>query len=343
MKAYVFQAPHRVVLRDRPDPRIVAPGDAVVRVTATCVCGSDLWYYRGESPREHGQGMGHEFVGVVTAVGAEVRGLRPGDAVLAPFRWSDGSCAHCRFGLSSACVSGGIWGEPGADGAHGEAVRVPFADATLVRLPGEPVGREALPILAAADVLATGHHAAVSAGVRAGSSVAVIGDGAVGLCGVLAARRLGAERIVVFSRHPQRQTIARVFGADETRPERGDAVIELTAELTDGVGFDSVLECVGTGESMTTAIEAVRPGGGVGFVGVPHGSEIPAARLYGKNIRLSGGLAPVRSYLDELVPDVLDGSLDASPVFDLEVGFADLADGYLAMHERRAIKAFALL
>ncbi|GEL48023.1 IMP dehydrogenase [Cellulomonas hominis] len=344
MRAAVFDGPGRIVVVDRPDPVVAEPTDAVVRVTATCVCGSDLWYYRGQSPREHGQTIGHEFVGVVEEVGAAVRHLRPGTQVVAPFRWNDGDCPHCTRGAPVACRRGGIWGQPGADGGQGEAVRVPFADATLVPVPDGAAPPELLPsLLALSDVMGTGHHAAVTAGVRPGSTVAVVGDGAVGLCGVLAARRLGAERVVACSRHPGRQALARRVGATDVVAGRGDEAVAELLDLTDGVGVDHVLECVGTGESMRTALAAVRPYGGVGYVGLPHGVELPVGTLFGRGLTVGGGIAPARRYLPELLADVLDGTIEPGVVFDHRVGLEQIADGYRAMDERRSVKTLCLV
>jgi threonine dehydrogenase-like Zn-dependent dehydrogenase len=338
MRAAVYRQPGLIEVVDRPDPIIRDATDAVVRVTATCVCGSDLWYYRGLSPRASGQTIGHEFVGVVEEIGAEVRTLRAGDLVVAPFMWSDGDCAHCRFGVPSACTRGGLWGAPGADGAQGQALRVPFADATLVAVPSGVDAALVPHLLTLADVMSTGHHAAVCAGVSAGSTVAVVGDGAVGLCAVLAAARLGAERIISLSRHPQRQAVAVSFGATDIVVERGADAASAVAELTSGAGADAVLECVGTALSMATAFDIVRPGGAIGYVGVPHGVEFPVARMFGGNISVSGGLAPARRYLPELLPDVLDGSITPGAVFDATVGLEDIASAYRAMDDRTSIK-----
>lgn len=338
MLAAVFTGPRDIVAEAVPDPTLLAPTDAIVRVEVTCVCGSDLWYYRGESPRAAGQRNGHEFVGEVVEVGRDVAGLRAGDFVIAPFRWNDGTCGPCVDGFPSACRSGGIWGQPGADGAQGEYVRVPFAAATLVRI--DRPAPDMLPhLLTLSDVLATGHHAAVSAAVRPGSTVAVIGDGAVGLCGVAAAHRLGAERVIALSRAEHRQDLARRLGATDVVAERGDAAIEAVTELTAGRGVDAVLECVGTGQSMTTAFGIARPGGQVGFVGVPHGSAVDIGRMYATNVGLRGGLAPVRAYIDELLPDVLDGTITPGIVFDSTFALTDIAAAYRASDERQTVKA----
>lgn len=339
MRAAVYSEPFVIDVVERPDPVILETTDAVVRVTASCVCGSDLWYYRGLSPRQHGQTIGHEFVGVVEAVGDDVTTPRVGDFVIAPFRFSDGDCAHCRFGVPTACTRGGIWGAPGIDGGQGEAVRVPFAAATLVVVPGGTPDAALVPsLLALSDVMGTGHHAAVCANVAPGGVVAVVGDGAVGLCGVIAAKRLGAERVVALSRNPQRQALAARFGATDIVAERGDGAAAALAELTGGVGVDSVLECVGTAESMSTAFDVVRPGGSIGYVGMPHGIEFSVARMFGASLGVRGGLAPVRAYLPELLDDVLSARIEPGLVFDMRVPLADIAEGYAAMDARTSVK-----
>src|SRR5207253_4530136 len=253
MRAAVFLGPRRIEVADRPDPVVAAPSDAVVRVSLGCVCGSDLWYYRGESPHALGP-IGHEFIGVVEQVGADVRGIRAGDLVIAPFTYSDGTCVHCQAGWTSNCANGGSFGNHGIDGGQGESVRVPFADGTLVRVPGSGHSDETMgSLLTLSDVMCTGHHAATSAGVKPGNVVAVVGDGAVGLCAIIAACRLGAARIIALSRNPARQQLARSFGATDIVGERGEAAIEAIKEMTDGIGVDAAVECVGTGESMATA------------------------------------------------------------------------------------------
>src|SRR5437763_6334460 len=275
MRAAVFCGPRCIEVVDRPDPAVAAPTDALVRVVLGCVCGSDLWYYRGESPHALGP-IGHEFIGVVEQVGAEVRGVAEGELVIAPFKFSDDTCANCRAGWTSNCVAGGPFGTDGVDGGQGEAVRVPFADGTLVRIPGSGHSDEALrSLLTLSDVMATGHHAAVSAAVRPGSVVAVIGDGAVGLCAVIAARRLNAARIIALSRHPPRQALGLSFGATDIVAERGDAATKAVLELTNGIGVDAALECVGTGQSMATAFAIARVGSIVGAIGAPHGVQVP--------------------------------------------------------------------
>ncbi|MEN3586302.1 zinc-dependent alcohol dehydrogenase family protein [Streptomyces sp. ZYX-F-203] len=342
MRATVINGPHDIRIEDVPDPTVRRPTDAVVRVVAACVCGSDLWAYRGVAKRAAGQRIGHEFLGVVEETGSEVSGFRRGDFVVAPFVWSDGTCDYCREGLHTSCPEGGFWGEIGSDGGQGEAVRVPFADGTLVKLPKEAVHEEKLlpALLALSDVMSTGHHAAVAARVRPGSTVAVVGDGAVGLCGVLAARRLGAGRIIAMGRHERRTAIARGFGATDVVPERGEAAVAAVRELTGGWGAHAVLEAVGTEESMRTAISIARDGGAVGYVGVPHGGSagVDLSRMFGRNVALSGGVAPARAYIPELLPDVLSGAIDPGPVFDRTVGLGEVPDGYRAMHDREALK-----
>lgn len=345
MRATVINGPKDIRVEEVPDPRIHRPGDAVVRVTHACICGSDLWAYRGVAARQPGQRIGHEFMGVVEEVGAEVHGLRVGDRVVAPFVWADGVCEFCAEGLYTSCPHGGFWGQPGSDGGQGEAVRVPFADATLVRVPSDTPAELLPAVMTLADVMGTGHHAALAARVRPGSTVAVVGDGAVGLCGVLAARRLGAERIVILGRHENRTAIARGFGATDVVPERGEAAVAAVRELTGGAGVHAVLEAVGTQESMETAISIARDGGAIGYVGVPHGGSagVDIGQMFGRNLALGGGVAPVRAYLPELLADVLAGRLDPSPVFDLTIGLDSVPGGYAAMDERRAIKPLIVL
>ena len=339
MRAAIFKGPHAIEVGERPDPAITAPTDAVVRVVLGCVCGSDLWYYRGETPHAQGS-IGHEFIGAVEEVGADVPGIAVGDLVIAPFKYCDGTCPHCRAGVSSQCVAGGAFGDGKIDGGQGEAVRVPLAGSTLVPVPGTKHSDEMMrSFLALSDVMCTGHHAAVSAGVRSGSVVAVVGDGAVGLCAVLAARRMGAARIVALSRNPARQEVARLFGATDILAERGDAAVEAILELTDGVGVDAALECVGTGQSLATAMGIARPGSVVGVVGVPHAVENPMETVIFRNLGLRGGVAPARTYIPELLDDVLDGRINPGRVFDFETDLDHVADAYKAMDERRAIKA----
>ncbi|MFF7180335.1 zinc-binding dehydrogenase [Streptomyces sp. NPDC008121] len=342
MRATTIHAPFDLRVEDVPDPVIQRPTDVVLRVLRACVCGSDLWAYRGESARQPGQRIGHEFLGVVEEAGADVTGFRPGDLAVAPFVWSDGSCAYCVEGLHTSCPQGGFWGSVGSDGGQGEAVRVPFADGTLVGLPAEAASDDRLltALLALSDVLGTGHHAALGADVRPGSTVAVVGDGAVGLCGVLAAKRLGAERIIALGRHTVRTDIARAFGATDVVAERGEAAEAAVRELTGGQGAHAVIEAVGTEQSMRTAVAITRDGGSIGYVGVPHGSGtgLDLSVMFDRNIALRGGVAPVRAYIPELLPDVLAGTIDPSPVFDLTVDLEGVPGGYRAMDERTALK-----
>ena len=333
MRVTTIHGPCDIRLEERPDPRIEAPTDAVVRVTASCICGSDLWPYRGENETDEPRPIGHEVVGVVEELGSHVQGFRPGDFVVVPFCLSDGTCAVCAKGMHSACLHGAI-----TSGGQGEYVRVPQAGGSLVATPDRPDESLVPALLALSDVMATGWHAALSARVEKGSSVVVVGDGAVGLCGVLAARELGADRIIAMSRHEPRQAVAHSFGATDVVAARGSEGVEAVRELTDGIGADAVLECVGTGAAMTTAVEAARPGGAVGFVGVPHGVELPVEEMFRRNVGVSGGIAPVRRYLPELLELTWSGRLDASPVFDLTLPLAEVAEGYRAMDERRAIK-----
>jgi len=342
MRATVYYGPRDLRVETVPDPVIKEATDAIVRITHACICGSDLWPYRGEAKRwQPGWRIGHELMGVVEDVGVEVTELKKGDRVFAPFAFSDGSCEFCEKGMQTSCLHGGFWGGADNDGGQGEAVRAPFADATLVKIPDGAAGDDALlaRILPLTDVMGTGHHAARSAGVGKGSTVAVVGDGAVGLCGVLAAKRLGAERIIVFGHHPERLELARRFGATDIVSERDDEAIELGLEMTGG-GPECVLECVGNTGSMKMASGMARPAGTIGFVGVPYGSleGLNLSRMFGENIALRGGVAPVRAYAAELLADVLAGRLDPSPVFNLTVGLEGVPKGYVAMDGRTAIK-----
>jgi threonine dehydrogenase-like Zn-dependent dehydrogenase len=322
-----------------PDPRIVEPTDAIVIITRACICGSDLWPYKSRKVGDPPVRMGHEFIGVVEAVGKTVRAVKKGDLVVAPFAWSDGTCEFCQEGLQTSCLHGGWWGGTELDGGQGEAVRVPQADGTLFKL---AVGRDdtLMPsLLTLSDVMGTGHHAALAARVGPGNSVAVVGDGAVGLCGVIAAKRLGAEQIIVLGRHPDRIALAKEFGATDIVSERGEAAIERVRALTKGNGAHSVLECVGYEESTLTALSIARPGGAVGRVGVPQSETVPAAKpAFYDNITISGGPAPVRAYMEELLPDVLEGRINPGRVFDRVTNLDGVPDGYRAMNDRTAIK-----
>ena len=322
-----------------PDARLIEPNDALLTITHSCICGSDLWPYRKMKPRETGRRMGHEFIGVVDDVGAAVRTVKRGDLVVAPFVWSDGTCVFCHEGLQTSCLHGGGWGSPDVDGGQGEAVRVPQADGTLVVLPVKRDDALMPSLLTLSDVMGTGHHAALAARVGPGKSVAVVGDGAVGLCGVIAARRLGAEHVIMLGRHPDRIALAREFGATDIVTERGDEAIEHVRALTGGLGAQSVLECVGYEESTTTALRITRPGGAVGRVGVPQDESIPdAVPTFFRNITISGGPAPVRSYIETLLPDVLEGRIQPGRVFDRVTNLDGVPDGYRAMNDREAIK-----
>jgi threonine dehydrogenase-like Zn-dependent dehydrogenase len=337
MKATVMHGAGDVRIEDVPDATLREPTDVLLRITRACICGSDLWPYKKMEPEEGGRRMGHEFIGVVEEAGAEVRTVARGDVVVAPFVFSDGSCDFCSEGLHTSCRNGGFWGA-GTDGGQGEAVRVPQADGTLVKLPVSEDDALMPSLLTLSDVYATGHHAAVNAGVGPGKVVAVVGDGAVGLCGVMAAKRLGAEQIILLGRHPARTDLGRAFGATDVVAERGKEAVERVRELTGGDGAHGVLECVGLSDSMQTAIAITRPGGAVGRVGVPQDGAIPGGASFLKNISIRGGIAPARAYIDELLPDVLEGRLEPGRVFDRTIGLDEVPDGYRAMDERTALK-----
>jgi threonine dehydrogenase-like Zn-dependent dehydrogenase len=334
MRATTIHAPGDIRVSDVPTPTITAPTDAVVRVTAGCICGSDLWPYRGENDTTPGDTIGHECVGVVEEVGSAVTTVRPGDFVIVPFCHSDNTCAHCLAGVTSACTHQGF-----TVSGQAEHTLVSQADGSLVRTddPGDDEGL-LKSLLTLSDVMPTGWHAAASAGVRPGGTAVVIGDGAVGLCGVLAAATMGAEKVVAMSRHASRQEIARSFGATHVVAERGKEGGAAIKEITDGVGADAVLECVGTDQAMQTAFAIARPGSTVGFVGVPHGVELPVRRMFQKNVGLAGGMAPVRAYLPKLLELVVDGSIDPGLVFDSVRPLDEVAAGYRDMDERRAVK-----
>lgn len=348
MRATVLHAPRDIRLDDVPTPRILEDTDAIVRVVASCICGSDLWPYRGVKQLDEPLRIGHEFVGIVEQVGASTSTVQPGDFVIAPFMFSDNTCKLCQLGVHTSCVNGGMWGSDDrqghlADGGQGEWVRIPWADGTLIATPSQPDAALIPHLLTLSDVFPTGHHAAVAAGVTAGSTVVVVGDGAVGLSGVLAAKRLGAAHIIAMSRHENRQEIARRFGADEIVEERGKDGAAVVREILGGIGADSVLECVGTSESMKQAFLSVRPGGRVGYVGVPHDVELNVPAMFSRNVGLAGGVAPVRHYIEDILPEVLDGSLRPGDVFDLTLPLDQVADGYRAMDERTAIKTMLAL
>ncbi|MGA7204113.1 MAG: zinc-dependent alcohol dehydrogenase family protein [Specibacter sp.] len=346
MRATMIYGPGDIRVEDRDYPELRMPDDVVVKVSAACVCGSDLWPYRGVKAVKGPEAIGHEFVGVVESVGTAVTDMAVGDFVIAPFVDSCGTCPQCRNGVTVACDHIAGWGDVDehgffVDGAQGQAVRVPQAEATLVKVPGvtEPDAALMASLLTLSDVMATGHHAAVSANVGPGRTVVVVGDGAVGLCGVLAAKRLGATRIIAMSRHQDRAALATTFGATDIVAERGDDGVAAVRELLGGVLADSVLECVGTKESMEQALHSVRPGGSLGFVGVPTGgAEIPLRYLFDSNIHVAGGMASARTYIPELLEDVLNGSINPGLVFDSTMPLEEAAEAYRAMDERRAIK-----
>jgi len=333
MKATMLYAPGDVRFEERPDPTILKPTDAILRLAATCVCGSDLWPYRGAQPVEQPTPMGHEYVGVVEEVGRAVKNVRKGQFVVGSFATSDNTCPHCSSGYQSSCVNREFM-----LGAQAPLLRVPSADGTLVATAEAPDASLIPSLLAVSDVLGTGWFAADAANVKPGATVVVVGDGAVGLLGVLSAKQMGAERIIVMSRHESRQRLAREFGATDIITERGDEGVACIRELTNGVGADSVLECVGTRESMWQAIHSTRPGGHTSFVGVPHGVSLDGAALFFSHVHLHGGPAPVRRYLPQLIELVLRGAIDPGKVFDLTLPLEKVAEGYRAMDERRAIK-----
>ena len=339
MRATIMYEAGDVRIENVPDAAIRAPTDALIRVTRACICGSDLWPYNDLEPTPEGRPMGHEAIGIVEDVGAEVRTLKRGQVVVMPFAYSDGRCMFCEEGLHTSCVQGGFFGSPDVGGAQAEALRIPQADGTLYAL---PVGEDdaLMPaLLTLSDVMGTGHHAAVTARVAPGHSVAVIGDGAVGLCGIIAAKRLGAEQIIILGRHRQRLDLAKAFGATDVVSERGDEAIARVRELTGGFGVHSVLECVGTEQAIATSVGIARPGGAVGRVGVPHYEAVPAGQgTFYRNVSVAGGPAPVRAYIDELLPDVMDGRIEPGRVFDRTVGLDGVPDGYRAMDEREALK-----
>jgi len=340
MRATLMYGAGDVRVENVTDARLLESTDALVVVTRAAICGSDLWPYKSMAPSETGRRMGHEFIGIVEAVGADVRKIKIGDLVVVPFAWSDGTCEFCQEGLHTSCLHGGFWGGTKLDGGQGEAVRVPQADGTLVPL---PVGKDhtLVPsLLTLTDVMATGHHAAVAARVRPGKTAAVVGGGAVGLCGVIAARRLGAEQIILLDRHADRIALAREFGVTGIVSERGEEAITRVRELTKGLGVHSVLECVGYEESTRTALSIARAGGAVGRVGVPQDALMPAAvSTFFNNVTISGGPAPARAYIEELLPDVLEGRIEPGRVFDWVGHLDQVPDGYRAMNEREAIKA----
>ena len=334
MRGTVLYGPRDIRFEDREMPSIEQPTDAVISITATCVCGSDLWPYRGLNPIKGPQPMGHEYCGVVEEVGSAVKSVKPGQFVVGSFATSDNTCPNCRYGYQSSCIH-----REWMTRAQAPVLRVPLADGTLVPTPGVP-SKDLVPsLLATSDVLGTGWFAADAANVKSGSTVVVVGDGAVGLLGVLSAKQMGAERIIAMSRHEKRQMLAREFGATDIVTERGDEGVKRVLDMTKGIGADSVLECVGTQESMTQAIQSTRRGGYVSYVGVPHGVEFKGEELFYTHVHLHGGPAPVRRYLPKLIDLVLSRTIDPGKVFDLTLPLEEVAEGYRAMDDRRAIKA----
>jgi threonine dehydrogenase-like Zn-dependent dehydrogenase len=333
MKGAVLHGPRDVRYEDRAEPKIVRPTDAIIRMSATCVCGSDLWPYRGFNPAAEPSPMGHEYCGIVEEVGREVTSVKPGQFVIGSFFASDNSCPICKAGYQSSCQHAEFVG-----GAQAPLLRVPLADGTLVATPGAPSTDMIPSLLATSDVFGTGWFAADAANVKPGMTVAVVGDGAVGLLGVLSAKQMGAERIIAMSRHEARQKLAREFGATDIVTERGEEGVARVKDLTDGIGADAVLECVGTQESMKQAIGSARKGGYVSYVGVPHGVQLEGQELFFAHVHLHGGPAPVRRFLPKLIDLVLNGKVDPGKVFDLALPLDQVAEGYRAMDERRAIK-----
>jgi len=334
MRQVVMYGPGNVQVEDREDPKILEPTDAIIRLSATCICGSDLWPYRGAEPVDH-QVMGHEYVGVVEEVGSEVRTIKVGDFVVGSFWASDNTCEICQAGYQAYCVHRVLMG---TIGTQSERARIPLADGTLVATPGMPDASLIPSFLAASDVLGTGWFAAVAAEAGPGKTVAVVGDGAVGLLGILAAKQLGAERIIAFSRHTDRQVLSREFGATDIVEERGDDGVARVKELTGGLGAHSVIEAVGTQEAMMQAIKSTRAGGHVGFVGVSHDVAIPGDELFMAGVHLHGGPAPVRQYLPELIQLIWDRTIDPGKAFDLSLPLERAAEGYQAMDKRTATK-----
>ena len=334
MRGAVLYGPGDVRFEERAAPVIIKPTDAIIRISATCVCGSDLWPYRGLQEIAEPTPMGHEYCGIVEEVGSAVRSVRPGQFVIGSFFASDNTCPNCRAGYQSGCQHAEFVGT-----AQAPVLRVPLADGTLVATPGLPSDDLVPSMLALSDVMGTGWFAADAAHVKPGDTVAVVGDGAVGLLGVLSTKLMGAERIIAMSRHEKRQTIAREFGATDIVTERGDDGATRIREMTDGIGADAVLECVGTQESMMQAIRSIRKGGYVGYVGVPHGVALDGEQLFFAHVHLHGGPAPVRRFLPKLIELVWDRKINPGRVFDLTLPLDQVAEGYRAMDERRAIKA----
>jgi threonine dehydrogenase-like Zn-dependent dehydrogenase len=339
MKATVMYGAGDVRVENVPDASMHEPTDALVRVTRACICGSDLWPYKDLSPDDPPRVMGHEAIGVVEDIGADVTNVKRGDFVIMPFAFSDGSCEFCEEGLNTSCIHGGFFGNPQVAGAQAEAVRVPQADGTLYTVAKSEDAAMLGSLLTLSDVMGTGYHAALMAAVDEGDRVAVVGDGAVGLCAVLAASLMGAEQIIIMGRHSGRIELAKDFGATDVVSERGDEAIERVREMTGGYGVHAVLECVGSDQAMDTAMRIVRPGGAVGRVGVPHYEAIPdAGNMFRHNVTVSGGPAPVRAYIEDLLPLILEGEIEPGRVFDRVIGLDEVPDGYRAMNDREALK-----
>lgn len=338
MRATIMHKAGDVRIEDVPDAAIKEPTDAVIRVTRACICGSDLWPYNDLPETPGGQPMGHEAIGVVEDVGREVEHIRRGQVVIMPFAYSDGSCAICQEGINTSCRVGGFFGSAGVGGGQAEALRIPQADGTLYPIDVDQDDALMPSLLTLSDVMGTGHHAALTARVRPGAVAAVVGDGAVGLCGVIAAKRLGAERIIIMGRHPSRLALAQDFGATDVVSERGEEAVARVRDLTRGFGAHAVLECVGSAQAMDTALGIVRPGGAIGRVGVPHYAPIDGNGTFFHNVIIAGGPAPVRAYMDELLPEVREGRIEPGRVFDRTVDLDGVPDGYRAMNEREALK-----
>ena len=339
MRATIIHGAGDIRVETVPDPQLREPTDAVVRVVRACICGSDLWPYWSMPASEQGERIGHEFLGVVEDLGSEVSGLAKGDLVVAPFVWADNTCEFCQEGLQTSCRHGGMWGRNGVDGGQGEAVRVPQAQGTLVKLPVAEDSALLSSLLSLSDVFPTGYHCAHTAGVNPRTTVTVIGDGAVGLSAVLSAKRLGAERIILMGHHKDRTDLGLEFGATDIVAERSEQGVEKVRELTGGDGTHRVLECVGLREAIETAFDVVRDGGVVSRVGAPQYPEVPMGfGVFMRNVTLTGGVAPARAYIDELLPDVLEGEIQPGRVFDRTVGLDEVSDGYRAMADRSALK-----
>src|SRR5213595_233431 len=338
MRATVMYSASDIRIENVPDPQIIEPTDAVIRVTRACVCGSDLWPYQKMEHSDTGRVMGHEAIGVVEDVGANVRTIKRGDFVIMPFAFSDGTCTFCHDGLQTSCIHGGFFGTTEVAGAQAEAVRIPLADGTLFPLRAHADDALMASLLTLSDVMGTGHHAAIIARVTPGKSVAVVGDGAVGLCGVIAAKRLGAEQIILLGNNPDRVALGRQFGATDVVRERGDEAVERVRELTGGLGAHSVLECVGLEQALDTALEVARPGGTIGRVGIPEHDTTPTSVAFWKNASIAGGPAPVRAYIEELLPDVLAARIQPGRVFDRIGSLDEVPEGYRLMNAREVLK-----